>query len=177
MVKYDDKRKNPVLEVKAWGVIVVLPQGISESKAYNIIEKHGQWIMEKHSELLEALEKSRRLELIDRSEEEFRKLVEHLVEKASKDILGVNPCRIAIRKMKTRWASCSPRGTLTLNHAAKHLPERHLAYIIHHEICHILEPRHNNDFWRCVEKHYPGYKSIENELLAYELKLSLRGAD
>ncbi len=95
------------------------------------------------------------------------------MEQAAKDILGMNPCRIVIRKMKTRWASCSPKGTITINTLARHLPNHLISYIIYHEICHIIEPRHNKAFWTCVQKHYPNYRELEEDLLMYEVKLGL----
>ena len=124
-------------------------------------------------ELLKALENSRNIELVERSKAEFRKLVRKLVEQAAEDVLGVNPCRIVIREMKTRWASCSPKGTITVNTLARYLPDHLISHIIYHEICHIIEPRHNSVFWACVQKYYPNYRELEKELLAYEVRLGL----
>lgn len=170
------KNTKPKLEVKPWGILVILPEGADENEAYRIIEKHGSWIEEKHAELLEALERSRNIELVKRSKAEFRNLVERLVEQATKDVLGVNPCRIVVRKMKSRWASCSPKGTITINELARYLPNHLVSYIIYHEICHILEPRHNREFWMCVQKRYPNCRELEKELLVYEVKLGLYGS-
>ena len=174
-IKYS-RNTRPKLEIKPWGILVFLPEGVDKSEAYRIIEKHKLWIKEKHAELLKALENSRNIELVERSETEFRNLVEKLVEQAAKDILGMNPCRIVIRKMKTRWASCSPKGTITINTLARHLPNHLISYIIYHEICHIIEPRHDKAFWACVQKHYPNYRELEEDLQMYEVKLGLHGS-
>jgi hypothetical protein len=171
-IKYS-KNTRPKLEVKPWGILVTLPEGVDENEAYRIIERHKLWIEEKHAELLEALERSRNIELIERSKTEFRELVEKLVEQATKDVLGMNPCRIVVRRMKSRWASCTPKGTITINTLARHLPNHLVSYIIYHEICHIIEPRHNKAFWACIQKHCPNYKELEKELLVYEVKLGL----
>lgn len=174
-IKHSKNTKSK-LEVKPWGILVILPEGTDENEAYKIIEKHRLWIEEKHAELLEALKRSRNIELVERSKTKFRNLVEKLVEQAAKDILGINPCRIVVRKMKSRWASCSPKGTITINALARYLPKYLISYIIYHEICHILEPRHNREFWTCVQKKYPNYKELEKELLIYEVKLGLHGS-
>ena len=161
------------LEIKPWGLIITLPEGSNENEIYRIIEKHKAWIEEKHTKLLKAIERSRKLKLTSRSRNEFRNMVKKLVEKAANEILGLNPCKVVIRKMKTRWASCSPKGTITINALASYLPKHLITYIIYHELCHILEPKHNREFRKCLEKHYPNYKELEEELLAYEIKLSL----
>ena len=163
------------LEIKPWGILVFLPEGVDESEAYRLIEKHKLWIKEKHEELLKALENSRNIGLVERSREDFRGLVEKLVDQAARDVLGINPCRIVIRRMKTRWASCSPRGTITINALARHLPNHLISYIIYHEICHIIEPRHSKSFWTCVQRYCPNYRELERELLVYEVKLGLHG--
>jgi len=169
-VKYS-KNARFKLEVKPWGVLVTLPEGADENEACRIIERHRRWIEERHAELLEALERSRNVKLVERSETEFRSLVKKLVDQAAKEVLGVNPCRVAVRRMKSRWASCSPRGTITVNALAKYLPLRLISYIIYHEICHVIETRYNETFWSCVQKHCPNYKELEKELLVYEVKL------
>jgi len=172
-IKYSENTR-PKLEVKPWGILVTLPEGVDENEAYRIIDKHKLWIEKKHAELLEALEHLRNAKLEKRSKAEFRNLVEKLVEQAAKDILGMNPCRIVIRKMKTRWASCSLKGTISINSLARYLPDHLISYIVYHEICHIIEPRHNKAFWTCVQKFFPNYKELEKELLVYEVKLGLR---
>jgi len=171
-IKYS-RGTRPKLEVRPWGVVVILPEGMNKNKAYRIIEKHRLWIEEKHADLLTALEHSRNVELVKRSEAEFRNLVEKLVEQAANDILGMNPCRVVIRKMKTRWASCSPKGTITINKLARFLPDHLISYIVYHEICHIIDPKHDKSFRTCIQKYYPNYKELERRLLIYEVKLGL----
>jgi len=159
------------LEVKPWGVLITLPEGVKEDEVTKIVGRHRAWIEKKYSELLEALERSKDIELVERSKAEFKRLLNKMVEQAMREILGVNPCRVVVRKMKTRWASCSLKGTITVNSLAIHLPEHLISYIVYHEICHLIEPRHNEAFLECIRRHYPNYKELEKELLAYEIKL------
>lgn len=172
-IHYSNKNHKPILKVKPNVVIVTLPENTEPQAAYDLIEKQREWIGKRHKELLEAWNSMEKIELVERSDKEFRELLHRLVEKASSDILRMNPCRIVIRKMKTRWASCSPKGTLTVNSYAEYLPDHLLLYIVYHEICHVLESKHNKYFWDCVGKHVPRYRELERELVAYELKLDL----
>ena len=163
----------PRLEVKPQGVVVYLPEGIDEGEVHEIVEKHREWIERRYEELLKALAKANDVDLVERNKAEFKKLVEKLVEQAMKDVLGMNSCKIVIRKMRTRWASCSPKGTITINALASHLPDHLVTYIVYHEICHMIEPRHYRAFWSCVETYVPNHKELEEALLAYEIKLGL----
>ena len=168
------KNKNPKLEIKEWGISLLLPEGYDKSEAYRILERHKAWIEGKHSELLRALEKSKNIKLAERNEEDFRMLVSKTIEQATREVLGINPLKITIRRMKTRWGSLSPKGTITINELAKYLPDKLISYVIYHEICHIIEPKHSKAFWECVKRHFPDHEDLEQELLLYEVKLGLQ---
>jgi Predicted metal-dependent hydrolase len=159
--------------VKTWGVLIVLPPHSSRKIAYKLLEKHKNWVLKKHEELIRAYEYSRKVKLKRRSRKELEKLVGKYVEEAALKILGENPCRVNIRKMRTRWASCSIRKTITVNELVKYLPDYLISYLVYHEVCHLVELRHNREFWSCVEKQFKNYRELEKELLVYEVKLGL----
>jgi hypothetical protein len=69
--------------------------------------------------------------------------------------------------MKTKWASHSKNGNLTVNTLLKYLPENIIAYIIYHEVTHAIERKHNEKFWRIITKKFPDYKTKEKDLLTY----------
>ncbi len=163
----------PKIEVKPWGILITVPEKTTEEEVCSIIRKHRMWIKKKYSEILEAIELSKNIELENRDIEQLRKKAEEILAKATTEILGINPCKLVVRKMKTRWASCSPSGTITLNSITRHLPDNLLAYIIYHEVCHIIAPKHNYMFHQCITKYYPNYRGLEKLLLAYEIKLGL----
>ena len=173
VIKYGSQSR-PKLEVKVWGLLITLPHGLSEEEAYKLLERHKKWIEKRYSELVEAVELSKNIKIVKRNMREFRELAQKLLEEATQKVLGMNPCRLVLRRMKSRWASCSAKGTLTLNKAARYLPEDLVAYIIYHEVCHIVEPKHNARFWECISRKYPNYKELERMLLAYEIKLGLK---
>jgi len=41
--------------------------------------------------------------------------------------------------MKTKWASYSQKGNLTINALLKYLPERLVRYVVFHEMIHSIE--------------------------------------
>ena len=57
--------------------------------------------------------------------------------------LGVAYERIQVRDQRTRWGSCSSRGTLSFNWRLALAPHGVLDYVVVHELCHLREPNHS----------------------------------
>jgi predicted metal-dependent hydrolase len=74
------------------------------------------------------------------------------------DAIGVSYERVTIRSQRTRWASCSPSGTMSFNWRLLLAPEPVLDYVIWHEACHLVVLDHSKRFWRLVAKHCPDYR-------------------
>ena len=79
---------------------------------------------------------------------------------------------IVIRNQKTRWGSCSKKGNLNFNYKIALLPSEVADYIIVHELCHLGEFNHSQNFWNLVAKTIPDYKAIRKNLKNNEYKLS-----
>jgi predicted metal-dependent hydrolase len=58
----------------------------------------------------------------------------------------VNPSAIVIRKMLTRWGSCTPKGKVILNPELIKAPKPCIEYVIIHELCHLVYPDHSKKF-------------------------------
>lgn len=72
--------------------------------------------------------------------------------------------RIFIKNQKTRWGSCSKKGNLNFNYRIALLPSEAADYIIVHELCHLKEFNHSENFWNLVEVAIPNYKEIRKKL-------------
>lgn len=80
---------------------------------------------------------------------------------------------ITIRDQKTRWGSCSSRGTLSFNWRLMLAPLNILDYVIVHELCHLTHMNHSKDFWNCVETILPDYKERRKWLKEHGHELTL----
>jgi predicted metal-dependent hydrolase len=92
------------------------------------------------------------------------------------ECLGTSFARIAIRDQRTRWGSCSTRGTLSFNWRLILAPRRIFAYVVAHELCHLVRHDHSPAFWRLVGALRPSYEEERrwlnehgHELLAYRV--------
>jgi predicted metal-dependent hydrolase len=72
--------------------------------------------------------------------------------------LGVTYAQVQIRDQRTRWGSCSSRGTLSFNWRLALAPLEVLDYVVVHELCHLREPNHSSRFWRLVASRRPDWR-------------------
>jgi len=72
--------------------------------------------------------------------------------------------RVSIKNQKTCWGSCSQKGNLNFNYKIINLPEKTRDYIIVHELCHLKELNHSQNFWKLVSEFFPDYKKIRKEI-------------
>lgn len=72
--------------------------------------------------------------------------------------------RVTVRNQKSRWGSCSSKGTLSFNVHLVTLPEILQDYVIIHELCHLKEMNHGSDFWALVAECMPEYKKCRRAL-------------
>lgn len=71
--------------------------------------------------------------------------------------MGVEHERIEVRNQRTRWGSCSSKGTLSLNWRLVMAPPGVLEYVVVHELAHLEEPNHGEAFWTIVGNQLADY--------------------
>ena len=69
--------------------------------------------------------------------------------------------RITVRNQRTRWGSCSRRGTISLNWRLIQAPAFVQEYIILHELMHRREANHSHRYWQQVAAVCPEYEQAE----------------
>lgn len=122
-------------------------------------EQHGQLIVAADVDDETAQRQAMKRYLARRARQE---LAPRLVAKSEE--LGVSVTGISIRAQQTRWGSCSPSGSISLNSALLFLPERLVTYVLLHELCHRRELNHSPRFWRLVTSLEPDSDRLRKEL-------------
>jgi len=79
--------------------------------------------------------------------------------------MGVAPARLQVRCQRTRWGSCSRRGTISLNACLLFQPPEVLRYLMVHELSHLKHMNHSGRFWSEVARHEPDWKVLDRQLL------------
>jgi predicted metal-dependent hydrolase len=77
---------------------------------------------------------------------------------------GLAYSRAVVRGQRTRWASCSGQGTISLNYKLLFLPSHLVGYILMHELCHTRHMNHAEKFWALVRGFEPACKDHDKEL-------------
>ncbi|MGL1861146.1 MAG: M48 family metallopeptidase [Pseudodesulfovibrio sp.] len=71
---------------------------------------------------------------------------------------------LRVRRQKTRWGSCSGRGTLSVNAKLLFLPVELVDHLLLHELCHTEQLNHSARYWNLVAKHEPNFAQLEDDL-------------
>lgn len=79
--------------------------------------------------------------------------------------LGVEVTHFGVRRMKTKWGSCTPhRSSILLNLELAKKPKVCLEYIVVHEMVHLLEPTHNERFQQLMDFYLPNWRMHRQKL-------------
>jgi predicted metal-dependent hydrolase len=74
--------------------------------------------------------------------------------------------KVSIRCQKTRWASHSERGTISLNAQLLFVPPELVRYVLLHELCHSVHLDHSTRFWDLLQQNEPETDTLRKEFRA-----------
>ena len=92
----------------------------------------------------------------------FGELLPPIIEKFKK--YNVEPAKISIRDMRSRWGSCSRSGNISLNLQLIKLNENCIRQVMIHEMCHLIYFNHQAGFYALMEEMMPDWKQWKKEL-------------
>ena len=76
--------------------------------------------------------------------------------------------RVAIRNQRRCWGSCTSLQNLNFSYRLLFLPPELADYVIVHELCHLAELNHSQNFWARVAETIPEYQLHRSALRAYD---------
>ena len=71
---------------------------------------------------------------------------------------------IRIKRLKSRWGSCSSDGEIVLNAFLMQLHWHLIDYVLLHELMHTRIMAHGPTFWNELESYVPNLKAVRNEI-------------
>lgn len=71
---------------------------------------------------------------------------------------------VTVRAQRTRWASCSASGAISLNRNLAFLPPALVRHVLLHELCHRIELNHSPRFWQLLDHAEPDRRALERQL-------------
>jgi predicted metal-dependent hydrolase len=78
---------------------------------------------------------------------------------------GVNYSQVSVRRQRSRWGSCSARGTISLNCCLLFQRPEVVDYLIVHELTHVKHMNHSARFWQAVERQCADWRALDRELV------------
>jgi hypothetical protein len=87
--------------------------------------------------------------------------------------LGLRYKKLRISSARTRWGSCSSRGTLSFTWRLVMAPPEIVQYVIVHELVHLQAPNHSPQFWARVRQIMPDFAQHRRWLTQHGKELSL----
>jgi predicted metal-dependent hydrolase len=103
-----------------------------------------------------ALPKAERTFVCWYKEQAARLFFERVLNFAGKH--GLHYQKIRISSARTRWGSCSSRGTLSFTYRLMMAPADVVDYVVMHELVHTQVRNHSNKFWKRLGELMPEYK-------------------
>ena len=154
------------------GVRVSVPRRTSFQKALEFVGIKKTWI-QKHLALVAQNEQRKqdlglKLPIVDKAVA-GKRLTDRLYYLAK--INGFTCNRVTIRQQKTRWGSCSPKNTISLNIKLVLLPEVLSDYVILHELVHTRIHNHSRRFWAELDEYVENSRAMAKRLRMNEMIL------
>lgn len=84
---------------------------------------------------------------------------------------GYHYKQLRLRKMRSRWGSCSSEANISLNIYLIQLPWDLIDYVMLHELVHTTQHNHSRAFWDELSSHYPNFKDARKNLKMYPTRL------
>jgi predicted metal-dependent hydrolase len=78
---------------------------------------------------------------------------------------GIPYAKVSIRRQRSRWGSCSVRGTISLNACLLFQRAEVVDYLIVHELTHVKHMNHSARFWAAVERQCADWRALDRELV------------
>ena len=152
-------------------VRLIIPRKFNIEKAREFLQSKEDWIQRSRARIFERQKEGNYNEnLFSQTKEHFLahklaalKLATEKLQKWSQ-FYDIVPGKIAVKKMKSRWGSCSLGGNLNFNYKILFLYEDLADYLVVHEICHLMHMNHGPKFWQEVGRAIPDFKELRKIL-------------
>lgn len=175
---HNRRAKNLAIRINQQGEVrVTIPRYVSRRKAEAFLMLKKGWIVRKLSEINHISHMGQMLKegdvidvrgkiipvVLKKDSVDVEEAVWRILLKEARDYLpgrvamlaamhGFSITGVKVRRMKTRWGSCTAKNTINLNSWLVMLPESLSDYVILHELMHTRHRDHSKRFWEALDR-------------------------
>ncbi len=169
LVEHSTRARRVSISVRPGGVRVAVPLGVALARGQRFALSKKDWI-KSHCNRMDSIAKARgetacNLPVIMDFAAARNKIVTRLDELSKEYCLPY--AGVTVRNQKTRWGSCSMRGTISLNINLARLPRELMDYVIIHELLHTKIRGHGKGFWQRLDMLLGDARGLRGELRKY----------
>lgn len=158
------KNINLYIQPPDGAVLVTAPHGVTKRRIMKFVAEKQAWI-EKAQERVRKKQQFYQTHTITAEQLQQLKQNIELLARKWQPVMGVTAAGFTIRDMKTRWGSCTvATGKIRINKRLAVYPPEILEYIVVHELCHLLEPSHDQRFHAYMTQFLPDWKERRKQL-------------
>ncbi|GHV39734.1 hypothetical protein FACS189490_03800 [Clostridia bacterium] len=168
------RRRTLAIHIKPDGAVEVrAPLRLARSEIERFVTAKSAWIEKKQAQIAARQPTApRELPPSQYTDGEFERVTREFV-KTWEQRLGVTVVFVGIRRMSTRWGSCTAKTRrIRLNAALEYCPRECLEYVVVHELAHLRENNHSPRFWAIVVGALPDYTARQAKLRAFSWLLN-----
>jgi len=174
LFRHNPRAKKYIIRIKCDAISVTIPYGGNYQYAESFFKENRNIVLQKLTEL--QLKKQLESDFSKRSAQEYMLLHQKAVLFLPAELIrlakehGFSFRQVKISKSKTRWGSCSSKGTINLSFHLMLLPKHLIEYVLLHELCHTIEMNHSTAFWALLDKHTNGKaRELRAEIRNYHI--------
>ena len=125
---------------------------VSEEASRSLVFSNGEFLLSKHAHY-----RARSVFLEWYKREAKKILLERVSFFARENDLEYQS--VKINAARTRWGSCSGKGSLNFSFRLVMAPLSVIDYVVVHELSHIEHKNHSRTFWKAVAVMFPGFET------------------
>ena len=158
------KRRTLSIEINREAKLIVhAPLLMPLSQIESFVYSHIRWIEEKQAKAKAKISPEPTDEEIATLKAKAGEILTAKTEYYA-SLMGVTYTRVGITSAKSRFGSCSKKGSINYSWRLMLYPEDAWDYVVVHELCHIAHFDHSKAFWQKVAEYLPDYKERQKLL-------------
>ena len=151
-------------------LLVTAPASCSEAAIYESIANKSAWIL-KHCQQQPCTIMGEKVEdeKLAIGSVGHRKLCAKAIREVWTTIVGDRPVPMSINSMASAWGRCHSSGRIEFCWQLGRLPRELIAYVVYHELAHLVHMNHSKAFWEQLTAIMPEARRLDKRLKTWAL--------